>query len=305
MFVTVVVLNPERKPIPDATTMVYARSKEPGRGDNRAEAYPALLGQGRTDGSGRFRLDTLRTSSARNDLFGVTAHAPGHSVVWVKLDPDAEQPSAEIILGAEQVSVEGRLFDVQGRPVRDVTVAVSSIRNLVPRNLSPRDAQHDALRTITVRDPAAERQAATSDAEGRFTLRGFRTNVQVELAVDHPRFARLIIPVDTGDASDVKRVNIALEAAKVITGRVTYADTGKPVHLAQINVLSPIRNLYYSNKFETDADGRFRANPMSSDHYRLSVAPPEGQPYLNVDTNFRWPKGALEYSIDVVLPGRP
>ena len=225
-------------------------------------------------------------------------YAPDYGVLWVKLDPDAEQPSAEIVVGVEQVSIEGRLFDVQGRPVRGVTVAVDRIDKPIPRGVNPRDARD----YLTIRDPSSERQAATSDTDGRFTLRGFKTNVRVKLAVDDPRFAILVLPVEIGEASNVKRLNIALEPARIVTGRVTYGDTGKPAQRARINYLTPIQAVYYSNRFETDGDGRFRANLMSADHYRLEVLAPEGEPYLKFEKFFRWPKGALEYSIDVVLP---
>ena len=59
-----------------------------------------------------------RTSSARHHRFGAVAIAPGYGAGWVELDPDADQPAADIALRPEQV-IEGRLFDVNGRPVRE------------------------------------------------------------------------------------------------------------------------------------------------------------------------------------------
>ena len=56
------------------------------------------------------------------------------------------------------------------------------------------------------------------------------------------------------------------------------------------------------NEFEADAEGRFRANPLSADRYEVSAAAPEGQPYLTVSKLFNWPKGAVEYPIDLALP---
>ena len=54
--------------------------------------------------------------------------APGYGVGWVTLDPDDDQPAAEISLRPEQV-IHGRLFDVQGRPVPDVRISVASIQS--------------------------------------------------------------------------------------------------------------------------------------------------------------------------------
>ena len=54
--------------------------------------------------------------------------------------------------------------------------------------------------------------------------------------------------------------------------------------------------------FETDADGRFRTNPPSGDRYYIAAWPPPGQPYLVPSRFLDWPKGALEQSLDVVMP---
>ena len=84
------------------------------------------IGDARADSSGRFRIDAPRTSSSHHEAFGAVALAPGYGAGWVELDPDDDQPTADISLRPEQV-IHGRLFDLQGRPVPDVTLSVSSI----------------------------------------------------------------------------------------------------------------------------------------------------------------------------------
>ena len=298
MLVTGRVLDPLGKPVPNAATvMAYARgSRSPGRDATHQFMFAAPLGQARSDGSGRFQLDVPRTSSARNDLFGAVALAPGYGVGWVDLDPDAEQPTADIILRPEQV-IQGRLFDVQGQPARDVKVTV----NLIYRAADGKSEGLGFLSNHGV-DFLAWPRSATSDGDGRFTVRGVGRNLQAVLIVDDPRFARLRILVKTDNTSQVKQVTMALEPAKIIAGRVTYADTGKPVSHAPIHILSYKGSIGLYNEFETDAEGRFRANPLSADRYSVSVKPPEGQPYLNVEKGFSWTKGALEQSIDLALP---
>jgi len=125
MFVTGRVLDPQGKPVADAVTMVYARFKEPGRGINLGHMNAAPFGQGHGDRSGRFRIDAPRTSSARNDLFGVVALAPGYRAGWADLDPDTEHPTADVTLRPEQI-IQGRLFDLEGQPARNVKVTVGS-----------------------------------------------------------------------------------------------------------------------------------------------------------------------------------
>ena len=90
------------------------------------------IGDARADGSGRFRIDAPRTSSSRHEAFGAVALAPGYGAGWVELDPDDDQPTADITLRPEQV-IHGRLFDLQGRPVPDVTLSVASIRRDLPQ----------------------------------------------------------------------------------------------------------------------------------------------------------------------------
>ena len=52
----------------------------------------------------------------------------------------------------------------------------------------------------------------------------------------------------------------------------------------------------------SDAHGRFRVNPGSAHRYLFSAFPPEREPYLNVQKNLEWPRGAIEHSLDLVLP---
>ena len=93
--------------------------------------YQIPIGDGRADGSGRFRIDAPGRHRRSHEDFGAVALAPGYGVGWVELDPDDDQPTADITLRPEQV-IHGRLFDLQGRPVPDVTVSVASIRREPP-----------------------------------------------------------------------------------------------------------------------------------------------------------------------------
>ena len=83
--------------------------------------------------------------------------------------------------------------------------------------------------------------------------------------IDDPRFARQTVPIDADGTSELKPVTLALEPAKIIKGRITDADTGKPIPHAQLRVLSyDSATGARANEFEADAEGRFRANPLSA-----------------------------------------
>ena len=66
-----------------------------------------MLGQGESDADGRFRLDAPRTASIRFFEVYALAAAPGFGLGWVELNPDAEQPAAEIRLGPSRSSAAG------------------------------------------------------------------------------------------------------------------------------------------------------------------------------------------------------
>ena len=89
---------------------------------------PATGRATRRAGSGSMRPARRRPITRE---FGATALAPGYGVGWADLDPDEDQPSAEIRLMPEQV-IEGRLFDVHGQPVPGAVVSVSAIWRALP-----------------------------------------------------------------------------------------------------------------------------------------------------------------------------
>ena len=106
-----------------------------GTRDGQAKMRPSAIGQARSDDSGRFQIDAPRTASSRNHLIGAVALAPGYGAGWVELDPDVDRPDVDITLRPEQV-IQGRLFDLNGRPVQGVTVMVQTMGRLVPADLA-------------------------------------------------------------------------------------------------------------------------------------------------------------------------
>ncbi len=202
--------------------------------------------------------------------------------------------------------IQGRLFDVQGRPVRGVAVSVESMGTIVTG--SPDMTIGETEGPYFLRDQPNDLPAwprpATTDADGRFTIRGAGRDLRVGLVIDDPRFARqkvLSIPMDP---RTIKNVTMAVEPARIITGRVTYADTGKPAPhaLVDLDIQGDDGSSAWAGDFETDAQGRFRANPGSAHRYLVIAFPPEREPYLNVSTRFEWPKGAIEHPVDLALP---
>jgi RNA polymerase sigma factor (sigma-70 family) len=308
MFVVGRVLDPDGKPVPHAKVMVHARVKQFGDGLGIEGLGPAVIGDADADGSGQFRLDAPRTASSRNDQFMAVALAPGYGVGWAELDPDADQPVADIRLNPEQV-IRGRLFDLQGKPAQGVTVSVSGTIRILLGGSEVSDPQRFRFEGplywwARVNDWPAWPKPAITDGDGRFSIHGVGRGLRATLSIIDSRFARQNIGVETDISPDAKPVTMALRPAQIITGRVTYADTGAPVPRARLEVTTSggdqrgARPTY----FQADADGRFRANPSPGDEFYVSTAPPAGQPYLGASKRFAWPKGAIEHSLDLSLP---
>ena len=90
--------------------------------------------------------------------------------------------------------------------------------------------------TRDAHDYPAWPRPVTTDAEGRFTVRGVGQNLHAALTVHHPRFAHQTIEVDTDDDAESKTVTAALAPPQIVNVRVTYADTGQPVPHAPLRV---------------------------------------------------------------------
>ena len=289
------VFDPQGKPVPDADVIAYAK---------RNLSFQQVIGQAQSDGVGLFHIDAARTASARYKSVGTVALAPGYGAGWVEFSPDADQFTADISLRPEQV-IHGRLFDLQGRPARDVTVWVSAIRRVLEQNPDKRRERVEGpsfARADEKARPGWPRPAIT-DPEGRFTIHGIGRDLRAVLTIHDPRYAQQDIRIETGGNGGSKQLTMVLQPLQIITGRVTYADTGKPVAHAMLQVGANIAGGgSRGTSFQTDDAGRFRANPSPGDHFVVHVDPPRGQPYLNVYKDFNWPKGAVEHSVDLTLP---
>ena len=304
MFVVGRVLDPQGKPVPGASAMVYARSMIFRPATSAERSFAKQLGRASSDVSGRFRIDVPRTSSSRHDDFGAVALAPGFGVAWVDLDPDDDQPPAEITLRPEQV-IRGRLFDLQGQPARDVKLSVTAIRRVLPTASNPpfENFEGPAFAWTHPDDLPGWPSPAIAGADGRFILHGVGPGLRVYLSLVDPRFASEVIEINTDAASAAQPLSFALRPVRTLNGRVTYADTGKLVPHARVAVFGVVRRngvVVPPTTTVADAEGRFRVNQGANGS--VSAYPPDGQPYLGTDKSVPWPKGAITHSIDFALP---
>ncbi len=296
------VLDPDGKPVQGAVVDVVTRFRAPQVGaEDDSKPWLTLLGQGQTDGAGRFRLDAPRTAASRVFVVNALAAAPGYGLGWAELNPDAEQPTAEIRLFAEQ-PLRVRLVDVAGAPAKGVEVQVLRIGRQTA------EGQFDGV-SISGIPPEGIRawpRAVTTDDQGRITLTGIgrgRDN-KITLSVGDLRYARQNLQVDTALPAVADEITLALQSARIIEGRVVAADTGQPIPGAVISIGAG-HNRFGGlgvTRFRADDRGRFTANPAPGEFFLVHAFAPEGQPYLVPQVELTWTKGAVKTALNVPVP---
>jgi protocatechuate 3,4-dioxygenase beta subunit len=301
MFVVGRVLDPDGKPVRGAVVDVYTRFRTAnvGAGDEAREKL-TLLGQGRSDDDGRYRLDAIRTASTRVYQVSAVAAAPGYGLGWAVLNPDAQEPAAEIRLLPER-TYRIQLSDVTGAPAKGVEVQVLRIGRRTADGLfdGVDSSGHppDGMRTWP--------QPVTTDDQGRITLSGLGRGRGLTITLDvlDPRYAQQQLQVDSALPAD-KEIALALEPAKIIEGRVLAADNGQPIPNAAISIGAGGGRFggLSITRFRADPQGRFTANPTPGEYFRVEAYAPEGQPYLVPQVEFRWTKGAVKKDVEIRLP---
>ena len=199
------VLDPDGKPVKGAVVDLVARPRSPWVGASDEIDQHTLLGQGQSDGDGRFQLDAPRTASTRVFEVYAIAAAPGYGLGWAELNPDAEQPVGRHPAPAragrprpagrrDRRAGQGRRGDCPGRRpherqgqvrrrLRSGTSSPEGIR-VWPRPVKTDDQGRIALPGIGRGAPRQPRACATSATPGR-TCRSIRPSVGRQ--GDHPR----------------------------------------------------------------------------------------------------------------------
>jgi RNA polymerase sigma factor (sigma-70 family) len=368
MTLTGRVLAPDGKPVPGAdVALVVWPHQQPQEG--HVVPRPEAWGQAQADGEGRFRF-TVRWSlpprfyATRMYGAAVMASARGYGLGWHFLRFDFEKsvpfvfpPDTPVQLQPEQV-LRGRLIDLQGQPVAGAQLEVVRLGKKAPRYGGFGTAEGDeAIRTYAGTLPFGQggriqlwdqeiwfREAperlplwpgpATTDAEGRFTLRGLPSNTEgVGLHVggnERVAFQELTVPPQA--EGQPAEVTLSAAAALLIEGTVTDAETGRPLPGARVHI--DVAGGGFSGNFSTPADwkgrrgltgqgyapfswpttsspavrgqtddkGRFRLRPFLSREFVLTVSAPDGQPYLGMKKTLTWPRGAVQQELPVALP---
>ncbi len=283
--VTGQVLDPEGKPLAGTRVTVLAEAQRVLR-DGALSMAQRVVGQGETDRQGRFRLTVPRTTSLRNWMANVVAAHAAYGVAWQPFDADAAQPTVVIRLHPEQI-LRGRLMDLQGQPVAGAKLQIVSI--------DKKEGAGITLDGFSRHMGFLWPKPIDTDKNGQFAIHGVGDGATVALLTEHERCSPQRLELTAGQEK-----TFVLPPTRLLEGRVLYADTGKPVPHVEV--------VGWGVVGKTDEHGWFRLRPTSGPIYNqeesglILAYAPEGEPYLNVQKGFRWPKAAMKHRVDLALP---
>jgi sigma-70-like protein len=305
------VLDPKEKPVAGAKlylTLSWGYLQRPSPLPTCATTGP----------DGRFTFTVPKAQFAERTTT-VAVMAADHAVTWVDVLPSGKQEGLTIRLAKEDVPITGQVVDLQGKPVQGATLQMLYIGAVARDDLGPwleavkgKDVQgsrlefdHFRQRLLAKEVPALSRKV-TTDAKGRFRLRGIGRNRLVVLRLDGPGIASqqlriLTRPGETITVQDVNalfgnpRVDIDYHAAsfkhvaaatKPIIGVVRDRDTNKPLAGVTIKSYKLANNPIHGIDFlqtTTDAQGCYRLSgmPKGKDN-KIVLVPRDDQPYLSV-----------------------
>jgi RNA polymerase sigma factor (sigma-70 family) len=303
------VLKPDGKPVVGAKLYVtnsagYLREPAP------SPEY------GTTGPDGRFELSVPKGKLADN-WTTVVAAAPGFGPGWTQVRKPEERDGLTIRLARDDVPITGQIVDLEGRPISGVTLTVLQINATLDENLDPfvkaakanegltLELERKHLHNYTI----ALAPKVTTDADGRFTLKGIGRDRLVRAQIDGPTIASDRICILTRRGAPIQATyhkgdpeygdprlmttyygsefrHVAAPSAPIV-GVVRDRDTKAP--LAGVTVsgygqeFAPgmSRHLEFGVKATTDAEGRYRLHGMPKGKgYSIVAIPNHDQPYM-------------------------
>jgi beta-lactamase regulating signal transducer with metallopeptidase domain/thiol-disulfide isomerase/thioredoxin/protocatechuate 3,4-dioxygenase beta subunit len=159
--------------------------------------FEAFVPVGTTDDRGTFTLDNCQAGSTT-----LTVQADGFAPQVQDVKVEGKTEPVAVTLSERAATLRGRVVDARGKPVAGAIVGADTWRG---------------MRTLSLR--------ATTDADGRFEWRGAPPDVVVYDAFKRGYMSSRQVPLIASDREHA----ITLYPELVITGRVTDAETGRPL----------------------------------------------------------------------------
>jgi protocatechuate 3,4-dioxygenase beta subunit len=271
--VTGQVLDPNGKPLTATRVTVLAGIKCLLRSGGLSKERK-VLAEAETNREGRFGLMVPRTSSLQNWEVDLVASHAGYGLAWQSFDADAAQPTITVRLPPERI-LRGRLIDLRGQPVAGAKLKITRV------NKGSASIALDNSRHMEFVWP----KPIVTDKNGQFLIHGIGESAVANLLAEHGHCAPQRL-----ELADDETKTFVLAPARLLEGRVLYADTNKPAAHLEVGA--------WGVRAETDEHGWFRLNPTrgpirAGEEIGLILAyAPQSEPYLNVQKEFGWPKVA-------------
>ncbi|MFO0807831.1 MAG: sigma-70 family RNA polymerase sigma factor [Gemmataceae bacterium] len=258
------VVRPDGKPV--AGAKLYVPKLRVPQPTTPRDIGAEVVGESAADGSFRVAVPPLPGPVGGRDY--LVAYAPGFAVDWIVA---SELPPGDVTLRlTKDVPITGRVVNTEGRPVAGVTVSAGSI--YVPANddldsyldgwkKNWRDIVGSPLKRLYLPLDAIVGET-TTDADGKFAIRGAGREQVVHVAVAGAGLARDTVHVVTRPGFAAKAYNAAAansepaelriprqtpvlygpdmqyiaEPGVTLEGKVTDAATGQPLAGAGVSV---------------------------------------------------------------------
>jgi RNA polymerase sigma factor (sigma-70 family) len=281
------------------------------------------------DDKGRFTIAVPR--GERDMGVQVVATADGAGLDWVDVSAENADKPVTLRLCPDDVPIDGRILDLERRPVVGAVVEVSSLKRAADGSdlkawLADRAAEarykKSRLTSLPVKSlspPAAGvagfAVSATTDKAGRFRLAGLGRETVAHLRVPCEGVESRFFDVCTRNdkaasiASDIKgdllgirtypaSFELLLGPGKVIIGTVTEKGTGKPVAGVVVMVAND------GTEGRTDAKGRYRITGVGKrDRHMIGAYGPHH--FFAMRQNVPDSQGTEPIAVDFELqPGR-
>jgi RNA polymerase sigma factor (sigma-70 family) len=269
------VLDPDGEPVQGAKLYVWTSALQ-----KRADRVERAT----TQKDGRFRLTVSKAERGREAK--IVASARGFGPEWLDLG-DADASDITLCLAKDDVPIEGRVLDLEARPIPDVVVEVSGLQqgDLKPWIEARRGGSYpDLLRRIAPQALDCSSSVKTGK-DGLFRLTGFGRDRVVQLKIHGTNIENSTFwvitrhePVPGLRTGHYGTYTAAFDhlanLSKPIVGTIRDKASGKPI--AGITVAS---SMYHWVFGKSDGQGRYRLSGVGKHkEYTLSAG---GAPYFN------------------------